>query len=64
MTVLEQSDTRVTISSTDTHSDLLLSSLASDEGGEYTCTASNLVGDNSVSVMVTVQGRQAVLLLH
>ena len=53
-TIVDQSNTHVTITSTDTHSDLLLSSITSDEGGEYTCTARNLVGSSSLSFTVTV----------
>ena len=51
------SDPRVTILSTETHSDFTLNGLMESEAGLYSCRASNLLGMNSVKIMVTVQGQ-------
>ncbi len=37
-------------------SELVLTALREDESGVYTCTASNLLGQDSVNIMVAVQG--------
>ena len=51
------SDPRVTILSTETHSDFTLNGLMESEAGLYSCRASNLLGTDSVEIMVTVQGQ-------
>ena len=59
VTELNASDSRITIRSNDTHSDFTLSSIQSDEGGVYTCEASNVVDSNDSAVTIIVQGKQA-----
>ena len=56
-----ESDPRVTIVSTETHSDFTLSGLMESDAGLYTCTASNLLGMDSVEITVTVQGQSGMI---
>ena len=53
---LSPTDPRVTITSTDSRSDLMRTNLGENEGGTYTCNASNVVGSNSTDINVVVQG--------
>ena len=43
------SDSRVTISSTDTSTSLMIEDVEEDEGGTYECIAGNVVGSNNAS---------------
>ena len=51
---LPSMDPRIT--STESRSELMLGALEESEGGTYTCSASNIVGDSSLDIEVIVQG--------
>ena len=58
---LSSTDPRVTITSTDSRSDLMRTNLGENEGGRYICSASNVVGSNSTDINVVVQSMCACL---
>ena len=51
---LSSMDPRIT--STESRSELVLGPLEENEGGTYTCSASNIIGDSSLDIEVIVQG--------
>ena len=54
-TELSPSNPRVTITTTDTQSELMYDNLMANEWGEYTCVATNVVGEGNATINVRVQ---------
>ena len=55
MPIDPSSDSRVTISSTDTSTSLMIVGVEEDEGGTYECIVGNVVGNNNASAGVRIQ---------
>ena len=54
--VLDESDPRINVVTTNTTSSLTITEIMSDESGEYRCRFTNSIGSDEISISITVLG--------